>query len=250
MRLALHRASTSWRTCRGRHPDHPLATLAGLLVNVNTAVVWNICDQVVERYLPPHLPHYLPLNVVLLYVVLLPLAVLPINVLASDAFSSAGVWSSLRRLIDQSGGLWSMYTSSNILPALLGIAVRGLDQVCLQWLSLRINLARTAHPNALSGVIAWATSVLINAVSHPLWVMQNRLWLSPAALGPGIGSVVALRKQPYIGVLDCARSIIREEGWAALYRGFLETLILSVPGALFGAWQGRRIVARLEAESE
>ncbi|ADV21006.1 hypothetical protein I315_02177 [Cryptococcus gattii Ru294] len=45
--------------------------------------------------------------------------------------------------------------------------------------------------------------------------------------------VIGLRPstEPYLGMVDCARKIIEEEGWASLYRGFLFTMLGSVFGS-------------------
>ena len=39
-------------------------------------------------------------------------------------------------------------------------------------------------------------------------------------------------KDPYLGFVDCAKSIITEEGWGALYRAWWITLLSGVASAL------------------
>jgi hypothetical protein len=36
---------------------------------------------------------------------------------------------------------------------------------------------------------------------------------------------------PYLGLVDCAKRIINEEGWRALYRGWWLTMLFGVFGA-------------------
>jgi hypothetical protein len=36
---------------------------------------------------------------------------------------------------------------------------------------------------------------------------------------------------PYLGLIDCAKRIIDEEGWRALYRGWWLTMLFGVFGA-------------------
>jgi hypothetical protein len=45
-----------------------------------------------------------------------------------------------------------------------------------------------------------------------------------------IGGFSRLRndKDPYLGLVDCAKRIIDEEGWGALYRGWWLTMLFGV----------------------
>lgn len=83
----------------------------------------------------------------------------------------------------------------------------------------------------------------------PLEVIATRLSVQPNNSGDALSTeeeapegisfsgadedVIGLRPstEPYLGMVDCARKIIEEEGWASLYRGFLFTMLGSVFGS-------------------
>lgn len=84
----------------------------------------------------------------------------------------------------------------------------------------------------------------------PLEVIATRLSVQPNNSGDALSieeeappegisfcgageDVIGLRPstEPYLGMVDCAKKIIEEEGWASLYRGFLFTMLGSVFGS-------------------
>mmetsp|Transcript_8214 Transcript_8214/g.24610 ORF Transcript_8214/g.24610 Transcript_8214/m.24610 type:complete len:296 (+) Transcript_8214:140-1027(+) len=78
---------------------------------------------------------------------------------------------------------------------------------------------QTAGSNALASVKAGAAMVLL---TNPVWLVKTRLQLQGAdATG-----------RRYAGVADAFRSIVRDEGWRALYRGVLPALLLTSHGAV------------------
>jgi len=72
---------------------------------------------------------------------------------------------------------------------------------------------------------------ITNVIVHPLFLIKTRMQLQPTTRDgdPVKNSVV---KPAYRGTGDAIRSILREEGFVGLYRGFVPSLLLSTHGAV------------------
>ncbi|CAB4287736.1 unnamed protein product [Prunus armeniaca] len=75
---------------------------------------------------------------------------------------------------------------------------------------------------------------LVSLCTNPIWLVKTRLQLQTPLH----------QTQPYSGFYDALRTIVREEGWAALYKGLLPSLFLQVShGAIqFTAYEELRKV--------
>ncbi|KAL6274016.1 hypothetical protein ACE6H2_024708 [Prunus campanulata] len=74
---------------------------------------------------------------------------------------------------------------------------------------------------------------LVSLCTNPIWLVKTRLQLQTPLH----------QTQPYSGFYDALRTIVREEGWAALYKGLLPSLFLVSHGAIqFTAYEELRKV--------
>ncbi|KAB2604418.1 hypothetical protein D8674_039962 [Pyrus ussuriensis x Pyrus communis] len=84
---------------------------------------------------------------------------------------------------------------------------------------------------------------LVSLCTNPIWLVKTRLQLQTPLH----------QTRPYSGFYDALRTIIREEGWAALYKGLLPSLFLQVShGAIqFTAYEElRKIVANFKSKKK
>ena len=108
-------------------------------------------------------------------------------------------------------GLRSLF--NGLTPALLGSA--------LSWGGFFYFYERfkpqqsTAINHAVASIQSGACMVLL---TNPVWLVKTRLQLQ--------------KDRRYKGILDAFSSIIKEEGWLALYRGILPALFLTSHGAV------------------
>ncbi|XP_065851223.1 folate transporter 1, chloroplastic isoform X2 [Euphorbia lathyris] len=74
---------------------------------------------------------------------------------------------------------------------------------------------------------------LVCLCTNPIWLVKTRLQLQTPLH----------RTQPYAGLYDALRTIMREEGWSALYKGLVPSLFLVSHGAIqFTAYEELRKV--------
>ncbi|XP_008366787.2 folate transporter 1, chloroplastic isoform X2 [Malus domestica] len=96
-------------------------------------------------------------------------------------------------------------------------------------LSAGLHLASAAEAGAL-----------VSLCTNPIWLVKTRLQLQTPLH----------QTRPYSGFYDALRTIIREEGWAALYKGLLPSLFLVSHGAIqFTAYEElRKIVVDFKSK--
>lgn len=97
-------------------------------------------------------------------------------------------------------------------------------------LSAGLHLASAAEAGAL-----------VSLCTNPIWLVKTRLQLQTPLH----------QTRPYSGFYDALRTIIREEGWAALYKGLLPSLFLVSHGAIqFTAYEElRKIVVDFKSKN-
>ncbi|KAF3322913.1 folate transporter 1 [Carex littledalei] len=71
-------------------------------------------------------------------------------------------------------------------------------------------------------VSAAEAGALVSLCTNPIWLVKTRLQLQ----------VPANHSRPYSGFYDAMRTILKEEGWLALYRGLGPSLFLVTHGAI------------------
>jgi solute carrier family 25 folate transporter 32 len=81
----------------------------------------------------------------------------------------------------------------------------------------------------LSGCEAGVATCLL---TNPIWLIKVRMQLQLAEAEKSLVAEGAARARPYRSVADAARTIVREEGFLALYRGLVPALCLVSHGAL------------------
>lgn len=75
---------------------------------------------------------------------------------------------------------------------------------------------------------------LVSLCTNPIWLIKTRLQLQTPLHG----------SRPYNGLHDALRTILKEEGWTALYKGIMPALFLVSHGAIqFTAYEELRKVA-------
>ncbi|KAK4760835.1 hypothetical protein SAY87_005728 [Trapa incisa] len=90
-------------------------------------------------------------------------------------------------------------------------------------------------------VSAAEAGILVSLCTNPIWLIKTRMQLqNPLA-----------QSKPYSGVYDALRTIMREEGWRALYKGIGPSLFLQVShGAIqFTAYEElRKFIIKIKSE--
>jgi len=150
---------------------------------------------------------------------------------------------------------WILYLTPGLLAAELlhicyvVIALRALRHVLLPSLSQRDD-SQPLDLSPRSLIVYLATSLFSTAILCPLEVISTRLAVqrnhesaefnsvSQEEVGDAedlpeyspAEDVIGLRndKDPYLGLVDCAKRIIDEEGWSTLYRGWWLTMMFGV----------------------
>ncbi|KAG1732214.1 mitochondrial carrier [Suillus paluster] len=155
---------------------------------------------------------------------------------------------------------WILY----LTPGLLAVQVAHIAYVVLGLRTIRQlllpGLANPGFPNRdeispVKATIFLVIALLSTAILTPLEVIAIRLSIQRNHAAPEFNSisqeedgdaeeateyagadedVIGLRteREPYIGLVDCAKRIIEEEGWSALYRAWWLTTLGSLSGAL------------------
>ncbi|WWC86382.1 uncharacterized protein L201_001258 [Kwoniella dendrophila CBS 6074] len=145
-----------------------------------------------------------------------------------------------------------------LTPGLL--ATTFIHSLCVTLVArtMRVFFLGASAPEDISDSISpwrWMIFILWQALATgwltPLEVVSTRLSVQPNTPG-AIGTeeeeqgppegvsfcgtdedVIGLRPttEPYLGIIDCGRKVIEEEGWQSLYRGFWWTMLSNVFGA-------------------
>mmetsp|Transcript_7346 Transcript_7346/g.16081 ORF Transcript_7346/g.16081 Transcript_7346/m.16081 type:complete len:292 (+) Transcript_7346:242-1117(+) len=101
-----------------------------------------------------------------------------------------------------------------------------------QYLPMGAQLQTTDH--LTSGVEAGACLVVL---FNPVWVVKTRLALQ--------GAEGLSEHKRYSGAIDCARTILREEGIRGLYKGLFPALLLTSHGAIqFAVYESLKDLSR------
>ena len=154
---------------------------------------------------------------------------------------------------------WILY----LTPGLLATQVVHIAYIVLFLRTLRMWILPEFSPNsfprredfsAVRLVVYFIISLSSTVILAPLEVIAIRLSIQRNHAAPEYNSVVqeeegdaeysaeyagadedviGLRteREPYVGLVDCAKHIIDEEGWSALYRGWWITMLGSLGGA-------------------
>jgi solute carrier family 25 folate transporter 32 len=77
-------------------------------------------------------------------------------------------------------------------------------------------------------VLACASGSVLVALTNPIWLIKTRMQLQLKQTPQDLGK----HKAPYTGIVDAARTIVREEGVTALYRGAIPALFLTSHGGV------------------
>lgn len=188
----------------------------------------------------PPLVFQLQLDILLWKILTLPLSILRVNAVATNCFPSPNPLANLRALVQQEGGFWSIWSNWRyVQTVLLDWVVHNVGNLVFKhWVFPAI----FADPEQNSPFI-WSTRVavivLVTVAYQSFSTIQARLRITDAtALLPDGRALVSLRKKPYAGVLDCAQVVVREEGWAALFRGLKEATWIGGPALMSAAIAG------------
>jgi solute carrier family 25 folate transporter 32 len=77
-------------------------------------------------------------------------------------------------------------------------------------------------------VLACASGSVLVALTNPIWLIKTRMQLQLKQTTQPLGK----HKAPYTGIADAARTIVREEGATALYKGAIPALFLTSHGGV------------------
>ncbi|GAB4848516.1 Folate transporter 1, chloroplastic, variant 2 [Ancistrocladus abbreviatus] len=137
--------------------------------------------------------------------------------------------------IARAEGLRGLY--AGFFPAVLGSSISwGLYFFFYSRAKQRYshNEAETLSPG-LHLASAAEAGALVCLFTNPVWLIKTRLQLQTPLH----------QTRPYSGLYDALRTIVKEEGWTALYRGLMPSIFLQVPhGAIqFTAYEELRKAA-------
>lgn len=77
-------------------------------------------------------------------------------------------------------------------------------------------------------LLACASGSVLVALTNPIWLIKTRMQLQLKQPTQDLGK----NKAPYTGILDAARTIVREEGATSLYKGAIPALFLTSHGGV------------------
>ncbi|XP_030549934.1 folate transporter 1, chloroplastic isoform X2 [Rhodamnia argentea] len=142
--------------------------------------------------------------------------------------------------IARSEGLRGLY--AGFLPAVLGSSLSwGLYFFFYGRAKERYSARREESLSpGLHLASAAEAGVLVSLCTNPVWLIKTRLQLQNPLH----------QTQPYSGFYDAFRTIMREEGWRALYKGIVPSLFLVSHGAIqFTSYEElRKVVIELKAK--
>ena len=220
---------------------------AGLLVHLSTGVApWAtvLAGYGVLRLFPKAAPYVLVGTVAQMgWQVLTTLVTLPLEILAVRTLSTPHLFSittprtTLRLLLtadERSHPLRSLYTPSRFIASFIPTILSPLSAIFLlpQFLKL----------GEQNGLIAYLVSQIAIAglIRTPLAVLAARLNAQRAG-GTGaaivhekgqesaeLEGVVQVRPTPYRNILDAVRTMVAEEGWYSLWRGWPLEVLLAI----------------------
>ena len=128
-------------------------------------------------------------------------------------------------------------------PALIGISHIGVQFPAYEYLRRRFTGGGIGDPGANWLAVLYASifsKMLASSVTYPHEVIRTRLQIQRRAmLGPefllGLGSVQrssrSLLRPKYRGMVCAFQTVLREEGWRALYAGLGTNMLRTVPSA-------------------
>jgi solute carrier family 25 folate transporter 32 len=76
--------------------------------------------------------------------------------------------------------------------------------------------------------LACAAGAVMVFITNPIWLIKTRMQLQMKETAKKYGA----RKEPYLGLFDALRTIVREEGFWALYKGTVPALLLTSHGGV------------------
>jgi solute carrier family 25 folate transporter 32 len=125
--------------------------------------------------------------------------------------------------IGRAEGLKGLY--AGFYPAVLGSSLSwGLYFFFYSRAKHRYQKGTEEHLGAgLHLASAAEAGALVCLFTNPVWLVKTRLQIQT----PGSGA-----RQPYSGFLDALRTILRDEGWRAFYKGLGPSLLLVSHGAI------------------
>lgn len=236
-------------------------SLPGLYLRLPNHLLDSLVVAASSTYLRTSLPAFaslLPLQH-LLSIAYLPLRVLSTTIIVDpSSFDTWNPFEALRRLAaKEEGGLWSLWTSRRYLQAAavelvadcatdaVGVLVKRFCRwIRISFSNETISGQRTFNlfgylANTFGGIVLVSAGVALMGLA--MSNIQSRLQVSSGAYlssstrtkADKASSVEAsekvfLRSRPYAGVWDCATSVVREEGWQALFRGVREFFWMGV----------------------
>jgi solute carrier family 25 folate transporter 32 len=134
----------------------------------------------------------------------------------------------------QHEGVAGLYQGLN--PAVVGSAISWGGYLFL-YEGMKRRYLKYKDPDHTSGdyyfsagenfVLACASGAVLVGLTNPIWLIKTRMQLqmTQTAISRGM-------KDPYTGMLNAARTIVREEGVSALYKGAVPALILTSHGGV------------------
>lgn len=145
------------------------------------------------------------------------------------------------RKIYRYGGAPAFY--AGLGPALVGISHVGVQFPAYEYLRRKFTGGGIGDPGANWFAVLYASTfskMLASSVTYPHEVIRTRLQIQRRAmLGPeflhGLGSLQrgsgALLRPKYRGMVSTFQTVLREEGWRALYAGLGTNMLRTVPSA-------------------
>ncbi|XP_058227857.1 folate transporter 1, chloroplastic isoform X2 [Rhododendron vialii] len=144
--------------------------------------------------------------------------------------------------IARTEGLRGLY--AGFYPAVLGSTISwGLYFFFYSKAKERYSKGRAELTPGLHLASAAEAGALVCFCTNPLWLVKTRLQLQTPLH----------QNRPYSGLYDAVRTILKEEGWSALYKGLVPGLFLVTHGAIqFTAYEELRkvVVEFRSADSE
>lgn len=143
-------------------------------------------------------------------------------------------------MITRTEGLRGLY--AGLLPAVLGSSL-SWGMYFFLYNNVKSRNQRWSGKELGAGlhlISAAEAGALVCLITNPLWLVKTRLQLQ----GPGYGV-----HKPYAGFADALMTIVKGEGWRALYKGLGPSLLLVSHGSLqFMAYEeGRKFAINLRS---
>ena len=142
-------------------------------------------------------------------------------------------WTVFRTVLKHEG-VAGLYQGLN--PAVVGSAVSWGGYLFL-YEGMKKRYRQYKDPDNTSGsyffsagehfVLACSSGAVLVALTNPVWLIKTRMQLQMTQTAKSQGM-----KDPYTGIFDAARTIVREEGVAALYKGAVPALVLTSHGGV------------------